>query len=77
MKYSQVFWYEHSSLMVTAAGLGSDIYTSSMVHGILSSVFLSETELLLMVILKRNVVMMQTGVKIMHQDMRDTRSNAE
>ena len=63
---------EHSSLMVTVAGLESGIYNGpgfdpTSGHLVFSVLSASESGLLLVVKLRRNVVMMRAGVKRMHQ----------
>ena len=68
--------------MVTVAGLESGIYNGpgfapASGHFVFCVLSASETGLLLMVKLGRNVVMMHAGVKIMHQVMRNARKTTE
>ena len=85
-KFVMIYLYKgHRSLMVTVARLESGICKNSwfasasahLVFFVLSAY--SETGLLLVVKLKRNVVMMRAGVKIMHQSnaRRDARKTTE
>ena len=68
--------------MITVAGLESGIYNGpgfapTSEHLVFCVLSASETGLLLVVKLERNVVMMRAGVKIMHQNMRDARKTTD